>query len=95
MTILDFYVEEEIVMRVEIPRADYINKVCKNISSEDLCKSYITNRELREFEIGNERGVCMEFTNKRVIEKMWYACFKHGLTNQYYDTWVDKVVKTK
>ena len=94
MTILDFYVEEEIVMRVEIPRTDYINKVCKNISSEDLCKPYITYRVLREFDIGNERGHRMEFTDKRVIEKMWYACFQHGFTNQYYDTWADKVVKT-
>jgi hypothetical protein len=92
MTILDFYVDKEIVMRVEIPQADYINKVCGSIPIEYLCKNHLTNRELCEFEIDNKRGIYMEFTDKRIIE-IWYACFKHGFTNQYYDTWCDKVVK--
>jgi hypothetical protein len=94
MTILDFYVNEEIVMRVEIPQADYIKKVFGSIPIEYLCKNdIITNRELCEFEADNDWGIYMEFVDKRIIERIWYACFKHGFTNQYYDTWCDKVVK--
>ena len=93
MTILDFYVKGEIVMRVRIPLADYINKVAKSIPIEYLCKKHLTNRELFQFEIDNEREVYMEFSDKRIIERIWYACFKHGFTNQYYDTWCDRVVK--
>ena len=93
MTVLDFYVKGEMVMRVCIPLTDYINKIAKSIPIDYLCKKHITMSELYQFEMDNKREMYMEFSDKRIIEKIWYACFKHGFTNQHYDTWCDRVVK--
>ena len=83
MTILDFYAEGCIVLCVDMSKTNFIYKVCEKISDGELLK----------FHIIDERTMAMVYTDKAVIKKMWYGCFKHGFINQPYDTWVDKLVK--
>ena len=82
MTILDFYSEGSLVLHVNMSKTNFIYKVCERISDEELLKMHFMDEET----LGRL------YTDKVVIEKMWYGCFKHGFTNQAYDTWVDKLI---
>ena len=86
MTILDFYSEGHIVLCVNMSTSNFTYKVCEKISDEELLKAYIMDVETMD----------MVYTDKVVIEKIWYGCFKHGFINQAYDTWSDKlIIRTK
>ena len=82
MTILNFYAEGCIVLRVDMSKTDFIYKVCEKFSDRELVKMHFMD----------EKTMDKQYTDKAVIEKMWYGCFKHGLTNQPYDTWADKLI---
>ena len=86
MTIdLDFFSEGRIVLRVNMSASSFFDKVCAEISDEEM--DVVTTEDE---ETGDEI-----VTDKSFIKKIWNACLEHDYISQDYDIlglWVDKMI---
>ncbi len=89
MTIdLNFFSNRRIVLRVNMRASSFYDKVCAEISDEEL--HYGDTVIIGDEETGDEI-----FTDKSIVKKIWDACLEHGYISQDYDIlglWVDKLV---
>jgi hypothetical protein len=83
MTIdLDFYLEGEILLTINLCRVNFANKVCGNIPNEELDEDCIYDEETED-EI---------YVNKAMVKRIWDNCFRCGYIQQPYNVWPDTLV---
>ncbi len=89
MTIdLSFFHEEKLVVCVNMTASNFYDKVCAEISDEEL--------EFGDMVIIEDEKTGEEiFTDKMVIKKIWDGCLEHGYISRDHDIlglWVDKII---
>ena len=89
MTIdLSFFHEERLVVCVNMTASNFYDKVCAEISDEEL--------EFGDMVIIEDEKTGEEiFTDKMVIKKIWDGCLEYGYISRDHDIlglWVDKII---